>query len=209
MRGRLITFEGIDQVGKSTQARLLAQRLRDRHHLPVIETREPGGSELGEQLRTLLLHTEGLQPATQTLLHFAARQEHLKTRILPALKSGSWVICDRFTDSTRAYQGGGHGVPSALIATLAKTIENGTHPDITFYLPPPGPITALPTATDTYERQPKSFRQRVDAEYRHLAQQHPQRIITLPTADPHGKRHPPETLAEAIHRHLQPLLPPR
>ena len=115
-RGRFITFEGIDGAGKSTHVEWLAERLRQLGHT-VDVTREPGGTGLAESLRDLLLH-QPMAASTETLLAFSARSDHLQRRIGPALAKGCWVICDRFTDSTYAYQGGGRGVPWQQIEPL-------------------------------------------------------------------------------------------
>ena len=127
MSGRFITFEGIDGAGKSTHIDWYAERLRARG-IRAITTREPGGSELGEKLRTVLL-SQPMTVETETLLMFAARSEHLSQLIRPALADGAWVICDRFTDSTFAYQGGGRGVPLEHIAALEQWVHAGLQPD--------------------------------------------------------------------------------
>ena len=121
-RGRFITLEGIDGAGKSTHVDFLADRIRAAGH-GVVTTREPGGTPLGETLRGLLLH-EPMCHDTETLLMFAARREHVERVIRPALARGDWVLCDRFTDATWAYQGGGHGV------------DRADHPSPSSYVPP-------------------------------------------------------------------------
>ena len=117
-RGRFITVEGIDGAGKSTHLPLLKQML-ERAGREVWLTREPGGTPLGERLRELLLH-ESMTHLAETLLMFAARREHCEREIWPRLAAGTWVVCDRFTDATYAYQGGGHGVPRETIAALEQ-----------------------------------------------------------------------------------------
>ena len=115
-RGRFITFEGIDGAGKSTQIAVVATALRERA-LPLVITREPGGTPLGEALRDVILH-QPMSIGTETLLMFAARAEHLERVIAPALDAGTWVLCDRFTDATYAYQSGGRGMSVERIAEL-------------------------------------------------------------------------------------------
>ena len=129
-RGRFITLEGIDGAGKSTHHAWLAERIAARGHT-VIATREPGGTPLGETLRELLLR-EPMTRDSEALLMFASRREHLETVIRPALARGDWVLCDRYTDATYAYQGGGHGVPLARIRELEQWIDGETRPDRTF-----------------------------------------------------------------------------
>lgn len=134
-RGRFITFEGIEGSGKSTQSRLLAEHLRDAG-LTVDLTREPGGTDLGEAIRKLLLAENGAHadPHTQALLHTAARAEHVAKRIRPQLDSGAHVLCDRFYDSTLAYQGGGLGLPVAELLVLQHFATQGCEPDVRILL---------------------------------------------------------------------------
>ena len=134
--GRFITLEGIDGAGKSTHLAFLAQRVEADGHV-VVATREPGGTAFGERLRALLLH-EPMTHDSEALLMFAARREHLERVIRPALARGDWVLCDRFTDATYAYQGGGHGVPFARIRELEQWIHGDCQPDLTllFDVPP-------------------------------------------------------------------------
>ena len=129
-RGRFITLEGIDGAGKSTHHAWLAERITARGH-PVVATREPGGTPFGEKLRAMLLR-EAMTRDSEALLMFASRREHLETVIRPALARGDWVLCDRFTDATYAYQGGGHGVPLERIRELEHWIDGETRPDRTF-----------------------------------------------------------------------------
>lgn len=130
VRGRFITLEGIDGAGKSTHHAWLAERIAARSH-QVVATREPGGTPFGEKLREMLLR-EPMTVDSEALLMFASRREHLETVIRPALARGAWVLCDRFTDATYAYQGGGHGVPLARIRELEQWIDGETRPDRTF-----------------------------------------------------------------------------
>jgi len=126
-RGRFITLEGIDGAGKSTHVAWLAGRIGACGHRVVV-TREPGGTALGEKLRLLLLH-EPMTHDSEALLMFAARREHVEHVIRPALHRGEWVLCDRYTDATYAYQGGGHGVPAARIRELEQWIPGDCQPD--------------------------------------------------------------------------------
>jgi dTMP kinase len=138
-RGRLIVFEGIEGAGKSCQIEPLTKRLRERG-VPTVVTREPGGTPQAERIRGLLLDPEsrGLCPDAELLLVFAARAEHLHKVILSALGAGHWVLCDRFTDSSYAYQGGGRGIDPRRIAVLEDLVQAGLRPDLTlvFDLPP-------------------------------------------------------------------------
>ncbi len=139
IRGHFIVFEGIEGAGKSCQIEPLALRLRERG-ISVIATREPGGSPVAERIRSVLLDPEnrGLCADAELLLVFAARAEHLHKVILPALQAGTWVLCDRFTDATYAYQGGGRGLDWGRIAVLEDLVQGGLRPDLTlvFDLPP-------------------------------------------------------------------------
>lgn len=167
-RGRFITFEGVDGAGKSTQIERAAARVRERGHT-VVRTREPGGTELGERLRELLL-TQPMHLETEALLMFAARREHLAQVIVPALEQGAWVLCDRFTDSTFAYQGGGRGLATAKIAALEAWTHPDLQPDLTmvFDLPLEAAARRLATtgqAPDRFEREQGDFFERVRAAY--------------------------------------------
>ena len=131
-RGRFVTFEGLDGCGKSTQVRRLAEVLRGQG-IAVVTTREPGGTPIGEQIRGILLDsaTRGLEPWTELALMFAARAQHVQEVILPALNSGKWVLCDRFTDSSEAYQGGGRKLGSEAVLTLHRVLCEDLQPDLT------------------------------------------------------------------------------
>lgn len=135
MRGKFITLEGIDGAGKSTHVAWLADRLQ-RGGREVVVTREPGGTPLGEKLRALLLN-EAMEIGTETLLMFAARQEHVAKVIRPALDRGAWVLSDRFTDATFAYQGAGRGFPAARLEALESWVQDGLQPDRTFFFDVP------------------------------------------------------------------------
>lgn len=140
-RGRFITLEGIEGAGKSTHLAALARGLAARG-IPLITTREPGGAPIAERMRALLLDpaNAGLDDTAELLLMFAARAEHLAKTIRPALESGTWVICDRFTDATYAYQGGGRGLDAERIATLETLVQGTLRPDLTLLLDLPPEI---------------------------------------------------------------------
>lgn len=180
-RGIFVSFEGMDGAGKSTQAAILAASLRAQNKR-VLETREPGGCDTGEKLRKIALDSEGdLDGITETLLMAAARREHLVRRICPAIARGEWVLCDRFSDSTFAYQGGGRGVCRKWIAEVLRATEDGVRPDITFYLQADAGSAAQPllSAGDSFENRRASFYRAVDAEYQRLAKENPRRIVVV------------------------------
>ncbi len=134
-RGKFITFEGLDGTGKSTQMRKLAAALRRARH-KVVETREPGGTAIGEKIRRVLLDsaTQGLSPLSEMALMFASRAQHIAEVILPALERGQIVLCDRFTDSTEAYQGGGRKLGSEVVLSLHRVLCGDLQPDLTILL---------------------------------------------------------------------------
>lgn len=183
MRGKFITLEGIDGAGKSTHLDWLARFLANRG-IRVKVTREPGGTALGERLRDLMLHGETrLHPETETLLMFAARREHLEQVILPALASGTWVACDRFTDATYAYQSGGSGVPWDKVAALEQWVQQGLQPDVTVIFdvtPEVGRARAAKgKSADRFEREPGGFYERVRQAYLRRAKEAPQRVHVI------------------------------
>lgn len=183
MRGKFITLEGIDGAGKSTHLEWLARFLANRG-IRVKVTREPGGTALGEKLRQLMLHGETrLHPETETLLMFAARREHLEQVILPALASGTWVACDRFTDATYAYQSGGSGIPWDKVAALEQWVQQGLQPDITVIFdvaPGVGRARAAKgKSADRFEREPGGFYERVRQAYLRRAREAPQRVHVI------------------------------
>ena len=181
MKGKFITFEGIDGAGKSTHVDASAALLRQRG-VEVVVTREPGGTPLGEKLRALLL-VEPMSVETETLLMFAARCEHVATVIAPALERGAWVISDRFTDATRAYQGGGRGVAQEKIEVLANWVHADTNPDVTFLFDLPREIAeqrlAGDRSLDRFERERTEFHALVRDEYLRLAAAHPARFRVI------------------------------
>lgn len=180
MRGKFITLEGIDGAGKSTHLKWLAAFLEHRG-IDIQLTREPGGTELGENLRKLLLdRTQHLHPETEALLVFAARREHLDKIILPALAAGRWVICDRFTDATYAYQSGGSGIVWDRIRLLEKWVQGELQPDITICFDVAPEVGRSRSGRikrpDRFEQEQEEFYERVRQAYLRRAREHPQRI---------------------------------
>lgn len=181
-RGRFLTLEGVDGAGKSTHVAWIAEQLRARHHA-VLVTREPGGTPLAERLRELVL-TEPMDPIAETMLLFAARADHVQRVISPALQAGTWVLCDRFTDATFAYQGGGKGVAAELIAHLAQVSHDGLLPDRTLVFDCPYEVSrarlgATGRVPDRFEREGREFFERVRQSYLALAHANPERIRIL------------------------------
>ncbi|MTD33473.1 dTMP kinase [Paludibacterium denitrificans] len=168
-RGRFITLEGIDGAGKSTHLAFIRQWLAEQR-IDAVFTREPGGTPIGEKLRGLLLDVDtAVTLDTETLLVFAARQEHIARVIRPALAAGQWVVSDRFTDATFAYQGGGRGVPLARIAQLEDWVQQGLQPDLTLLFDVPLEVAAQRMADsrvlDRFEQEQADFHARVRAAY--------------------------------------------
>jgi dTMP kinase len=184
--GRLITLEGGEGAGKTTQARLLADALTQRG-VPVLLTREPGGAPGAEMLRDLLLSGAVEWSAqAETLLHFAARAEHVEKTIRPALDAGTWVVCDRFYDSTMAYQGYGQGADRDAIASLTALL--GIVPDVTFVLDVSDAVAVARQIergadADRYERMDALFHARVRQGFRDIAAASPERCVLLPAED--------------------------
>lgn len=185
MAGRFITLEGIEGAGKSTVARFVREWLTSRG-ITVCATREPGGTPLAERVRELVLNRqdEPITPVTETLLMFAARGLHLENLIRPTLARGDWVVCDRFTDATRAYQGGGRGVSGEWIEQLAEAVQRGLKPHCTLLLDLPVDVglqrvrqrSGTSAPTDRFEEEPARFFERVRATYLDLARAEPERI---------------------------------
>ncbi len=183
MKPRFITLDGIDGAGKSTNLAVMKAWF-EKHQLPVLFTREPGGTPAGEALREILL-----DPATQvslrteTLLMFAARQQHLETVILPALKNGMHVVSDRFTDATFAYQGGGRGVPLQDIATLEHWVQGDFRPDLTLLLDVPLEVSMArinqTREKDRFEQEEAEFFNRVREVYLQRANEQPERYAVI------------------------------
>ena len=185
-RGRLITVEGIDGAGKSTHLPWLKESIEDRGHKAWL-TREPGGTALGERLRDLLLH-QPMAQLTETLLMFAARREHCEREIWPRLDQGVWVVCDRFTDATYAYQGGGHGVAAASIQSLERLSLGEFRPDLTLLFDVPVDVgrerLADGRTLDKFERQQSAFFERVRAAYLARAAAEPSRFRIIDSTRP-------------------------
>jgi dTMP kinase len=181
-RGKLITLEGVDGAGKSTHMDLIRDLLHARG-CRVIVTREPGGTPLAEKLRDLVLH-EPMEAVPETLLMFAARADHVHRVIAPALESGAWVLCDRFTDATCAYQGGGKGVSQDLIARLAEAAHPGLQPhrsflfDCTFEVAQQR-LNRTGKALDRFEREDREFFERVRQAYLARAASEPKRFRVI------------------------------
>jgi dTMP kinase len=191
--GKFITFEGLDGVGKSTQLEKLAQWLRDRG-INVITTPEPGGTAIGQKLRSVLLssRTEGLSPLAELALMFADRAQHIDELILPALHRGQWVLCDRFTDSSEAYQGGGRELGSGLVLQLHKLLCRDLQPDLTILMVSnPAASVARARRRNTrqsrrsqgdenrFEQENRAFYHRVHDVYLAIAERDPQRVATV------------------------------
>ncbi len=179
MRGKFITLEGLDGAGKSTHLDWIAGRIEAAGR-KVVVTREPGGTPLGEELRRLLL-AQPMHLETETLLMFAARREHLDQVILPALGAGTWVLSDRFTDATFAYQGGGRGLDLGRIETLENWVHRGLQPDLTLVFDlsveeAKRRRTAATAAPDRFEQENLDFFARVRSVYLARAARYPQRI---------------------------------
>jgi len=196
-RGKFITFEGLDGVGKSTQMENLAAWLRERG-LDVITTREPGGTGLGQKLRTVLLssRTSGLSPMAELALMFADRAQHIDEQILPALQRGRWVLCDRFTDSSEAYQGGGRELGSEVVLQLHKALCHDLKPDLTILM-----LTDLEHSVNRarrrnqekarnsehdenrFEKESRAFHKRVLESYLAIAERERQRVVKVDAKD--------------------------
>jgi dTMP kinase len=167
-RGKFLTLEGLDGAGKTTHLTWLVDTLRGRGHT-VVQTREPGGTPLGEKLRALLL-SDPMHLETEALLMFAARREHIAQVIEPALARGDWVVCDRFTDASFAYQGGGRGLARQKLTLLEQWVQNGLQPDLTLLFDVPtdlarSRVTGMGRELDRFEREQAEFFERVRGEY--------------------------------------------
>lgn len=208
--GKFITFEGGEGSGKSTQAKLLADRLRAAGR-DVLLTREPGGSAFAEQVRALILDpaTASHSPLSEALLFYAARSDHLDATIRPALAAGRWVICDRFSDSTRVYQGVAGGLAFATLDRLEGIVVTPTSPDLTFILDLPAQAGLARAASrrsgsaqalalpDTYEKRDLAFHERLREGYAAIAQAEPQRCQLIDGAKSPGE------IAGAIWAHVE------
>jgi dTMP kinase len=196
-----ITFEGLDGSGKSTQAELLADWLRGQGRT-VLTTREPGGTPVGEAVRDLVLHGDELSPWTEAALFAAARAEHVELAIRPALERGEDVVCDRYLDSSVAYQGIARGLGESRVLELNLTVTGGLLPDRTFLVlvDPEEARRRGGEYRDRIERETEEFMRRADAAFRSLAASYPARIVALD-----GDRAAAE-IAEEVREHVRPLL---
>ena len=205
VRGRFITLDGVEGSGKSTQLSLIATQLQ-RAGKTVVQTREPGGTALAETLRHLLLKHTAEPPTadTELLLMFAARAEHIARVIEPALASGHWVLCDRFTDATYAYQGGGRGIAAARIAVLEDWVQGSLRPDLTLILDVPVELglerAGQRAAADRFEQEDLAFFERVRQTYLTLAEAIPQRYCLIDASQPLAVVN--QTVAQALQRLL-------
>jgi dTMP kinase len=182
--GRFITFEGIDGAGKSTHIEAVAQRLRATG-ATVVCTREPGGTPLAERVREMVLHAE-MDVLTEALLVFAARRDHIRQIIAPALAAGHTVLCDRFTDATFAYQGGGGGAPLPVLIQLEQWVQGALQPDLTIWFDLPAELAAkrraAARAADRFEQQDIDYFQRVRGAYAARVEAMPQRFARIDAA---------------------------
>jgi dTMP kinase len=217
-RGKFITFEGLDGTGKSTQMRKLAVALRAAGH-KVVETREPGGTATGEKIRRVLLDsaTEGLSPLAEMALMFASRAQHIAEVIQPALDHGEIVLCDRFTDSTEAYQGSGRKLGSEAVLELHRVLCGNWQPDLTILLDS-DPARSVGRARrrnrrashttnkhhadeNRFEQQTRGFFARVHEGYLAIAAREPQRVVAVDASGPPGQTH--RRIIEVVGRKLK------
>jgi dTMP kinase len=223
-RGKFITFEGLDGTGKSTQLRKLAAALRAARHT-VVETREPGGTDTGEKIRRVLLDskTQGLSPMAEMALMFASRAQHIAEVIQPALEHGQIVLCDRFTDSTEAYQGYGRKLGSEDVLTLHRVLCGNLQPDLTILLDS-DPGLSIGRARrrnqrvnnrahkngnksgdeNRFEQQTRVFFARVHAGYRAIAARETQRVVQVDASGSPGQTH--RKILEIVGQKLKPMV---
>jgi len=189
MKGKFITVEGIEGVGKTTNIDFIHQRLQAAGR-DVVLTREPGGTPLAEAIRGLLLDSAytGMDSSCELQLMFAARAEHLAKVVWPALQQGQWVLCDRFTDATYAYQGGGRGIDSDVIARLEELVQGDFRPDLTLLLDVPVAVGLARAgkrgALDRFEQEKVEFFERVRNAYLEMAQRSPERYRVIDASQP-------------------------
>lgn len=183
---KFITFEGVDGAGKSTHLAWFADMLRERGH-DVLVTREPGGTPLGERLREILL-SQPMRAETEALLMFAARLEHVEEVIRPALRRGAWVLSDRFSDASFAYQGGGRGVPAAKLEILEQWVHDGFQPDLTILFDVPVEVArqrlSANAALDRFEQEKGVFFEKVRQAYLERCRKMPGRFALIDAALP-------------------------
>ncbi len=202
--GKFITVEGIEGVGKSTNVEHLTKAIEARGHT-VLTTREPGGTPMAERIRDLLLHhgDEPMPDVAELLLMFAARSLHVNNVIAPALANGTWVVCDRFVDASRAYQGGGRGLPMEDIDQIASLVLGDLKPDVTILLDAPVEVgmsrADKRSARDRIESERAAFFERVRACYLSLAESDPDRFVIVDaSADINAVRDDIESIVVAI-----------
>lgn len=186
--GCFVTVEGVEGVGKSTNLSFVADELRSAG-LTVLQTREPGGTILGEKIRHLLLEPgQDVAPLPELLLMFAARSAHVDTVIRPALLAGTWVVCDRFSDASYAYQGGGRGLAATTIDRLVELVHGDLQPDLTLLLDAPSSVTdarqAVRSHRDRFERESEAFFRLVRATYLDRAEKEPNRLHVIDASQP-------------------------
>jgi len=211
MLGRFITIEGGEGVGKSTHIAAVRDEL-DKRGIEVVTTREPGGTERAERIRELLLHPSA-EPMPQTcelLLMFAARATHLQNLIVPALTRGAWVLCDRFTDATYAYQGAGRGISSEQIAMLETLVQGDLRPDLTLLLDAPVDIAMARArarnlrrgaSEDRFEQERSQFFERIRAGYLSIAQASPNRVRIIDASG--ALEHVEQAVRETVRAFIQ------
>ncbi|MEZ5661458.1 MAG: dTMP kinase [Burkholderiaceae bacterium] len=184
MRGRFISFEGIDGAGKSSHLEHV-ERWLQAQGIEVVLTREPGGTDLAEAIRELVL-ARPMAPLTEALLVFGARHDHVQQQILPALAQGQWVVCDRFTDSSLAYQGDGRGVPAEILTWLSEQVHGGLWPDRTYWFDISPEQAARRVSArapaDRFEAEQVGFFERVASAYARIARESPARVLRLDAA---------------------------
>ncbi len=203
-RGRFITFEGLDGCGKSTHQQKLADVLREQG-LEVLTTREPGGTEIGERVRGILVdsRTRGLAPLAELALMFASRAQQISELILPAMNRGTWVLCDRFTDSSEAYQGAGRQLGVEAVLTLHRVLCQGLQPDLTLLLDNDVEASVARAHRrnlavvgegdeNRFEMESRAFFERVHLQFQAIARREPERVITV------DARHPKDVVHEEI-----------
>ena len=184
VRGKFITIEGQDGAGKSTNLQVMRTILQQAN-IAIVETREPGGTEFGESVRQLLLSSDDdvIGAKAELLMIFAARAQHIVEVIEPALARGAWVLCDRFTDATYAYQGGGRGIAMSVIAQLEQTVQGDLRPDLTVLLDLPVALgedrAGQRSAPDRFEKQQLQFKQKVRDCYLQIAATNRQRVQVI------------------------------
>lgn len=203
MRGKFLTLEGVDGAGKSTHLQFIADFVATRGRRHVIVTREPGGTDLAERLREAIL-AHAMTPLVETLLLFAARADHVARVIRPALEAGSWVVCDRFTDTTAAYQGAGKGVSGELIERLAAAAHPGLLPDRTLVFDcsfevAQKRLAGSGKALDRFEREDRAFFERVRAAYLERTRAEPARLRVIDAGAPVSE------MRKALERNLSDL----